>query len=102
MSKHKVIYRKKNSKFYSLLSFYLKKIINNQELITLVRQKKVLIISSIIYRVKVLYYKISKIEYINLPPNHKIWKTQINNFKKNYPKIDTSLKSLDKFLIKLM
>ncbi len=86
MSKHKVIYRKKNSKFYSLLSFYLKKIINNEELITLVRQKKVLIISSIIYRVKVLYYKISKIEYINLPPNHIYSFIILQNFLKIFEK----------------
>ena len=46
---------------------------------------------------------LKKLIYISInQPNHKIWKTQINNFKKNYPKIDTSLKSLDKFLIKLM
>ena len=86
MSKHKIIYRKKNTKFYSLLSSYLKKIINNQELITLLRQKKILIISSIIYRVKVLYYKISKIEYINLPPNHIYSFIVLQNFLKIFEK----------------
>jgi len=66
----KFIFRKKNTKFYSLIVFYLKKIIRNEKIFDLIRPIKIVITSSITLIVKALYFKILWPKYISLPSRH--------------------------------